>query len=246
MREMEEELETAHRMQMSLMPQRAPRVAGLEMAGRCIPANHVGGDFFQYYLLGERGLAVCMADVTGHAMEAAIPVVLFSGLLHSEMQRGAALGELFGVLNRTLHERLEVRTFVCFAMVEYEPTSRLMRLCSAGCPPLYHYRAATREVTERVAEAYPLGVRPDTAYRAVELQLEPGDGVVFCSDGIIEAENAAGELFGFERTAGTIGRVFARGPGVEEALAEIVAAVEEFTGGVPAGDDRTCIVVSVE
>ena len=91
--ELEEELQTAHQMQMGLMPEKPPMIEGVEVAGRCVPANHVGGDFFQYFTHSEERLAVCMADVTGHAMEAAIPVVMFSGILESQMETDQSLGE---------------------------------------------------------------------------------------------------------------------------------------------------------
>ncbi|MBT4504117.1 MAG: hypothetical protein HOC74_40680, partial [Gemmatimonadetes bacterium] len=82
--ELEEELQTAHDMQMRLMPVESPQIPNLDIAGRCLTANHVGGDFFQYYPQDDK-LPLCMADVTGHAMEAAIPVVMFSGILDNQM-----------------------------------------------------------------------------------------------------------------------------------------------------------------
>ena len=244
-RELEEELQMAHQLQMGLMPKEAPKVAGIELAGRCIPATHVGGDFFQYFPQAE-GLAVCMADVTGHAMEAAVPVMMFSGVLHSQMEEERGLEELFARLNRTLHARLEDRTFVCFAMGCIEANGRILRLVNMACPPPYHFRAATGEVVELEGEGYPLGVIPEAEYAAVETPLEPGDYVIFCSDGIVEAENAAGELFGFERTARTIHQACGQGLSAVHTLERIVAAVDQFTGDTPAGDDRTCIVIGVK
>ena len=244
-RELEEELQMAHQLQMGLMPKEAPEVPGIELAGRCVPATHVGGDFFQYFPQAD-GLAVCMADVTGHAMEAAVPVMMFSGVLHSQMEEKRSLEELFARLNRTLHARLENRTFVCFAMGRIEADGRTLRLVNMACPPPYHFRAASGEVVELEGGGYPLGVLPDTEYAAVETSLEAGDYVVFCSDGIVEAENAIGELFGFERTTRTIRQVCSQGLSAAHTLERIVAAVDQFTGETPAGDDRTCIVIGVK
>jgi len=94
MQELEEELQTAHDMQMGLMPTESPEVQGFDISGRCLPANHVGGDFFQYYSKDGQ-LAVCMADVTGHAMEAAVPVMMFAGVLNTEVRHGDQLETLF-------------------------------------------------------------------------------------------------------------------------------------------------------
>ena len=96
--EMDRELAKAHEMQMSLMPVTGLRTLKFDVAGRCLPASHVGGDYFQY---NERDghLRVSLADVTGHAMEAAIPAVLFSGVLESQEELGGDVGDLFGRLN---------------------------------------------------------------------------------------------------------------------------------------------------
>ena len=98
-RELEEELVKAHEMQMRLMPESAPQVAGFDLAGECRTATHVGGDFFQYYDLDQNRLSISLADVTGHAMEAAIPVVMFSGILRSQMEMDSPLEELLDRLN---------------------------------------------------------------------------------------------------------------------------------------------------
>ena len=244
---MEKELQTAHELQMGLMPKTPPSVAGLDIAGRCIPAEQVGGDFFQYFDLPAGGLAVAMADVTGHAMAAAIPVVLFNGMLETQMEHTSAPAQLFDRLNRSIHRIMDSRTFVCFAMAQIDPGARCMRLINAGCPYPFHYRAASGEVVElQMAEAYPLGVKPDSNYRSQEVQLAPGDRVVFFSDGIIEAENARGEVFGFERAAEAIRSGCAQGLPAQDLLDRIVAAVDAFTGGAPATDDRTCVVLGVK
>jgi serine phosphatase RsbU (regulator of sigma subunit)/ligand-binding sensor domain-containing protein len=244
-RELEEELQVAHDLQMGLMPTESPDIEGLDIAGRCLTANHVGGDCFQYFRR-EGKLLVCLADVTGHAMEAAIPVVMFDGILKSQIELDDPLEQLFGRLNRTLCDTLDSRTFVCVAMAEIDLATRATRLANGGCPYPYHYRAATGDIAELQAEAYPLGVRPDTEYPAVEAQLEPGDRIIFCSDGIVEAENADGQLFGFERTADTILRGCKKGLNAEDLLAQIVDEVKAFSGEVPQGDDQTIVVLQIE
>ena len=89
--ELEDELQTAHELQMGLMPGEGPQVEGFDIAGRCVPANHVGGDFFQYFHLSRDRLAITTTDVTGHAMEAAIPVVMFDGILESQIKLGGGI-----------------------------------------------------------------------------------------------------------------------------------------------------------
>jgi sigma-B regulation protein RsbU (phosphoserine phosphatase) len=246
--EAEKELQDAHDMQMGLMPTESPQISGIDLVGRCIPANHVGGDFFQYFPLSQDRLSIALADVTGHAMKAAVPVMMFSGILKTETRHGDSIENLFTNLNRTLHEVLERRTFVCFTMAELNPETRTFRMSNCGCPNPYHYRAARHEVVELQMDGYgyPLGIRPNATYEAIETQLEPGDRVVFCSDGIVEAGNTAGEMFTFERTAETIRQGCQEGLSAEALLERIISEVKAFTGEEPQGDDQTVVVLHIE
>ena len=241
----EQELQTARTLQMGLMPTTPPTLAGFELAGRCLPASEVGGDFFQYFEQNGR-LSVCMADVTGHAMEAAVPVMMFSGVLESEIKHGQNLDQLFVSLNEVLSSKLDSRTYVCFTMGEVDPASKTFRVSNGGCPYPYHYQAASGGVSEIQIDAYPLGIRSDTQYSVAEIQLEPGDRVVLCSDGIIEAENQSGELFGFERTAETIWKGCSQDLTAPQFLDYLINEVKTFTGETPQGDDQTVVVLAVE
>ena len=241
--ELEEELQTAHDMQMDLMPTESPQVEGFNIAGRCIPANHVGGDFFQYFPQDGK-LALCMADVTGHAMEAAVPVMMFSGVLKTEMRFDASLDQLFGHLNRTMHDSLDSRTDVCFCMGELDIADRRFRLANAACPYPFLFRAVTGEVEEMQVDAYPLGVRDGTTYTTIETALEMGDRIVFCSDGLIEAGNDQEEIFGFERTAETVRRGCADGLSAEELIDRVLSEVKTFSGETPQEDDQTMVVMA--
>ena len=245
MQELEEELQTARQLQMGLMPTESPQLPGLDIAGRCQTVNHVGGDFFQYFEQDGK-LSVCLADVTGHAMEAAVPVMMFSGVLKTEMEYGHSVEKLFAKLNGTMTSSLDTRTFVCFTMGTLDLATCMLRLSNGGCPYPYHYQSANGEVSEIQIDAYPLGICSDTPYSVVEIQLAPGDRVVFCSDGIIEAENPSGEPFGFERTSETIGKGCSRDLTATQLLDYLISEVKTFTGETPQGDDQTVVILGVE
>ena len=243
--ELEGELQTAHDLQMGLMPKDSPKIQGFDIAGRCLPANHVGGDFFQYFEQDSK-LSVCLADVTGHAMEAAVPVMMFSGILHSQMEEDHSVEKLLGRLNGSLHATLERRTFICFTMGELHLTTRTLHLANCGCPYPLHYQATTGLISELQMDAYPLGIRAGSAYETWEVQLKSGDRIVFCSDGIVEADNPAGDMFGFERTAETIRQACAEGLSAEGVIDRLISAVKAFAGDEPQGDDMTVVVLKVE
>jgi len=205
----------------------------------------LGGDFYQYFEPDGK-LVVAMADVTGHAMDAAIPVVMFSGVLDHQMESSSSVEEHFRRLNISMHRALVRRTFVCFTMAELDPPTGTLRLSNAACPYPYHYCGSTRQVTELSVGGYPLGVRPDTEYEVMDVQLEPGDRVVFCSDGTIEADNASGEQFGYELTAEAIRQACEEGLSAEATVDRLLEEVAAFRGDAPQSDDMACVVVRVE
>ena len=242
--EMEQQLQTAHDLQMGLMPKESPHIEGLDIAGRCIPAGQVGGDVFQY-ARRDGSFALCLADVTGKAMEAAIPMVLFDGILESQMEQGAELEDLFRRLNGLLCRKLRGHTSVCFVMGKLNLEQRTFRVVNGGCPYPYLFRAETGDVLELQAEAYPLGIAPDTDYAAVEERLHPGDCVVFCSDGIVEADDGTGRQFGYERTANTVRSAGLEGRSSQATIDHLLEAVRGFRGPAPQSDDMTCVVLRV-
>ena len=244
--ELEGELQTAHDMQMGLMPTESPKIQGFDIAGRCIPATQVGGDFFQYFPISDNRLAISLADVTGHGMESAVPVLMFSGILDSQVEAGNSLEDLFAKLNRSLHRNLDKRTFICFTMGELDTETKKFRLSNGGGPYPYHYKAASGEIVELQVEGYPLGVRADTTYPVIETPLEHGDRIVFCSDGIIEAENSDEEVFGFDKTSETILKGCKQNLSAPQLLDYLINEVKSFAGDVPQGDDQTVVVLAVE
>ena len=242
LREAEAELQTAHDMQMGLMPIAPPLVEGFDVAGRCVTANHVGGDLFQFFQ-SETSLSIALADVTGKAMDAAFPVVMFSGILDTMMQERFELAELFSKLNHSLHRSLDARTFICFEMAKMDPQAKTVRYSNGGLPYPYHYHQG--EVTELQVDTYPLGVRHDTEYEVTDCQLSAGDYLVFCSDGFAEAEMQDGVQFGYVRTAETVRVACSDGVSVDDVIDRLVTAVETFRGDEPQTDDMTCVVVKV-
>ena len=244
-KKMEAELATAHNMQMGLMPKESPDLNGFRISGFCRPATEVGGDFFQYYPTENGRLSIVMADVTGHGMEAAIPTVLFSGILDNQMESAVAPEDLFGRLNRSLCRNLDARTFVCCTFGEINPEESSIRVINGGCPYPYHFKNSTQSTEEIILDAFPLGLRKKSQYEISDRKLEKGDRVVFCSDGIVEVHDESENMFGFDRTRDMINRLSANNLTANEIVNGILEEVDSFRGSAAQDDDQTIVVVEV-
>jgi len=250
---LEQELQTAHDMQMRLMPQENPVVNGYQVVGKCRPATEVGGDFFQYFNVGENKWTFALADVTGHGMQAAVPTMVFSGLLDAEMGYSSKVQEsgrvsvepekLMGKLNTRLCRFLEPRTFVCLSLGELDTIDNTIRISNGGCPYPYVYRAAQKATEELDLSAFPLGVRVNSSYKVSEVSMKKGDVVVFCSDGIMEASSQQGQLFGFDRVSEIISEAGAEDKSAEQIIASVFSELDEFSKGCEQDDDQTIVVV---
>ena len=250
---MEQELQTAHEMQMRLMPQENPAVTGYQVVGRCRPATEVGGDFFQYFSLGDDKWTFALADVTGHGMQAAVPTMVFSGLLDTEISYSAVTQsdgrvaaspeQLMGKLNSRLCRILEPRTFVCVSLGELDCVENKMRISNGGCPYPYIYKAKEDAVSEVNLSAFPLGLRTNATYEVSEVALNSGDVVVFCSDGIIEAGSKSGELFGFDRVSDIIHRAGKDNISAEQIIELVFHELDHFSADYEQDDDQTIVVV---
>jgi sigma-B regulation protein RsbU (phosphoserine phosphatase) len=161
----------------------------------------------------------------------------------NQIRRGDPLDVLYAELNAALHRVLARRTFICLAAGTLDPEPSVFRLANAGCPYPYHYRAATGEIAELQVDGYPLGVRANASYELIEAQLAPGDRIVFCSDGIVEADDPTGAQFGFDATAETARAACAENLPSASVIDHILEAVATFKTGAPQSDDMTCIVL---
>lgn len=240
--EAEAELNTARDMQMGMLPHETLSLPRYEVAGRCRPATHVGGDFIKYAHYGDR-FYIALADVTGHGMEAAIPVVMFGGILENYLEEQVAFKERMPKLNRAMLRTLDRRSFICCSLAEFDIGNQGVDFAIAGFPPPYHYDARSQQTREVEVSAFPLGVRANASYPIATRTVNIGDYLVFCSDGLIEAEDSNGEILGYKRTASLIASACRRGLSAELTLESILKDMDNHRGGTPQSDDVTCVVV---
>jgi len=186
-----QEMEAARTVQSLLIPATPPTTPGFTIDHAYMPAHEVGGDFFQVLPADDRSLLIVVGDVSGKGLRAAMTVSAIVGALRDSDERRPA--QVLAHLNRVLCG--QIGGFVtCSATVIAE--NGVMTIANAGQLPPYRNG---EELS--VPSALPLGIDPKVSYEETPFSLNPGDRLTFLSDGVVEAQNAAGELFGFDRTA---------------------------------------------
>jgi len=246
--EMRDELQTAHDMQMGLLPQAVPDLVGYDLSGRCIPANSVGGDYYAYRWLDKKKtkLGIVVADVSGKAMEAAVTALRFNEMLRYECEGRTDPAEILDGLNASLEDQIDLATFITCCVAVLDVSTGEVQVANAGhCPPVW-----VRDRAELVdLNGYPLGlpkiVRPDEPYDTVCFTLSPGDRLVLYSDGVVEAQNARHHLFDDDRFLRLLERADADMTS-QDLIQKTVTQVTSFIGDAPRTDDITMVVLQRE
>ena len=235
------ELETARRIQSSILPDLPPRLAGVDIAHAYLPASEVGGDFYDVLALEDGRLAVAVGDVAGHGVSSGLIMSMAKSALAVQVTFDPEVAAVFNTLNRTVYQTARKRLLatLCYALID----PRRLEMVYASAGHLYPYRiSATGRVEALESTAYPLGVRGQLLVDPRTARLSPGDTLFLFSDGVVEARReGSDELFGFERLEESLARHAGRGP---EGLRDgILADVARFTANAPREDDQTILVL---
>lgn len=255
-RELERELEIAQSIQETLLPQLVPQVPGLEISGRILPARHIGGDFFHFFPAGKDQLGVAIGDVSGKGIPAALYMAVAITAIDAQIRADVGPGELLNKLNHILYNRLrenkmnvalQVATFTPLSSdmnedSEQKPQGVLMTVASAGM--IAPVGATAHGCHFLPVSGLPVGALspPEQNYQDDTFLLDPFTTIIFTSDGIVEAQNEARELFGFERLEAAINEVIATRDA--EFIAEhLINTAQNFIGQAEQNDDMTVVVV---
>ncbi|MBC8236257.1 serine/threonine-protein phosphatase [bacterium] len=196
-RELEAELQDARDVQMLLMPERAPYFEGLELTGKCLPANTVSGDFFDY-LEGKhkKEIALVVADVTGKAMKGAMNAVMVDGILHAVAKDMEQLSPAFLMmgLNDVLTGRMEQYMNVTMVIGTIDSETKTLTFANAA-HHAYPLLLRKGELQTLKTGGLPLGMRAGIQYSEEQVTLQSGDVVIFMTDGIIEAQDSDSKMY---------------------------------------------------
>jgi phosphoserine phosphatase RsbU/P len=241
---LQSDLDMAREIQQQLLPSGAREVPGLDLATAYVPARELGGDFYDLLPYGIGRLAIAIGDVSGKGTAAALYGSLAIGILRELVHdREASAAEMLTLLNgRLLAARLDAR-FIAMQFAIYDAALRELNVANAGGTLPILIRDGT--VGEVRITGMPLGLLPEAEFDEVRLALQPGDIVVFASDGIHEAMNKDQEEFGIERLKAVLATVVPSDPGYTVAQ-RIVKATDDHTGpGRAPHDDRTLMILRV-
>jgi sigma-B regulation protein RsbU (phosphoserine phosphatase) len=241
----EKELEVVADIQHSLLPSELPEIPTLEMAVHYQTSRHAGGDYYDFFQLPDGRWGFLIADVSGHGTGAAVIMAVTHSIAHSHHEAPEPPSRLLGFINQHLAARYTNGngTFVTAFYGIYDPKTRTLTYANAGHNPPRHKRAGASVIGSlESALNLPLGLESTEQFCDVTQTFSPGDAIAFYTDGITEARNSQRDLFGQER----LDKIFQSSDATaENMLRNILAGVEDFTGGAPPSDDRTLLIAKV-
>ena len=195
----EQELQVARSIQLASLPKEVPQLEGWQISPYYQPAKEVGGDFFDFHLLSGGRLGLVVGDATGKGVPAALVMSTTCGMLQlaAQASESSSPAEVLERVNEALTVRIPANMFVtCFYAI-LDPESGRLRYANAGHDLPYLHRNGDAE--ELRARGMPLGLMPGMGYEQKEIILEAGESALFYSDGLVEAHDPKGEMFGFPK-----------------------------------------------
>jgi serine phosphatase RsbU (regulator of sigma subunit) len=223
-----------------MLPADVPHIEGFTISVRMRTATEVGGDYYDFRQDNDGSLTIAIGDATGHGTKAGIMVTLIKSLFNVS-------GHSFYIPDFFQHCTAAIRRMnlegLYMALQLARLKGRRLTVSSAGMPPFYVYRAASRAVEEIVLKGMPLGAHVGFPYQQTSIDLQAGDTVMFLSDGFPERFNLAAEILGYGRVKEIFGECGMLAP--EAVIDHMIAASERWSSGAPLNDDMTFVVVKV-
>jgi serine phosphatase RsbU (regulator of sigma subunit) len=193
-----QELEMARQIQMSIMPREMPHMDRLEIAARFLPMTSVAGDFYDFIGTDTKHVGILIADVTGHGLPAALIASMLKVALHAQAPYASDPGKVLAGLNRALCGMFQ-QYYVTAAYVFVDLENQILRYAGAGHPPLLLWRKSTGSAAELMENGLLLGLFPEATYSAIQISSGSGDRLVLYTDGVVEATDASDEQYGIDR-----------------------------------------------
>jgi len=240
-REHERELQIAKTIQLGLLPSSFPEIAGFELAGLCVPARQVGGDYFDI-LPSDEMLDLVIADVSGHNIGASLIMAETRTLIQASRDKIRKPATLLRDLNSFIYDDLNrTELFISMFYLSIGLTDKTLRYANAGHNRPLLYRAASQSISELDAEGMIFGVRREVEFIEEQTVLKKGDIILLYTDGITEAENQDGIFFGEQRLKDVLLEL--KELTAQEIIDGLLAQVRIFSGSHFYNDDISVVIV---
>jgi phosphoserine phosphatase RsbU/P len=241
-RRLERDLALARELQMRLLPQTLPKLAHLELAAKFSPARAIGGDLYDFIPYSLSRLGIAIGDVSGKGAPAAIYAALVSGILRSHAPIEPGPAEMLSAVNLSLAERRIEAQFVSLIYAVWDDEHRTLLVANSGLPRPVYVHDGKNSVIE--ATGLPLGLFDEAEYDEFRFKMKPGDMFVFFSDGILDARDRKGEMFG----RGRVEKIIAEcgGKSADCVVDRLFKAAAEHSAGVETFDDQTVVAIKVK
>jgi sigma-B regulation protein RsbU (phosphoserine phosphatase) len=240
-RELESEVAMAAGIQMGLLPSEPPSLPGADLAGLCLPAANVGGDYYDLITTDDDRLVLLIADVAGHSIGSALLMAMARSVLRREVAMGHSPAAVLGATNEAMYSDLvNAGLFITMFCAVYEPQTAQLTYANAGHnPPVLARNEAG--VEELDADGAAIGFLEQVDFEELATTVEPGDCLLLYTDGAVEALDPIGEPFGEERLYETVSTMAPAG--AEAVVNGIVQVLNDFTGGGHQRDDITLVAL---
>ena len=242
--------------QAQLLPDHCPVIEGVELAARCRPAFQVGGDYYDFIptrpeLIGrrrERGRwALVMGDVMGKGVPAGLLMTMLRGMLRAEVLSGLPPDRILHDLNQLALEDLsQSHRFVTLFYSDFDPRTRRLRFANAAHNPPLIWRSQQRSVSRLDAPGLLIGLQPEAEYGVGSTVLEPGDVLLYYTDGVTEAPGITGDRFDEDRLIRSLESACRSGTGSQSILDQLFRRLDRFVGpDRQLEDDASMVVLKV-
>ncbi|MDD5287089.1 MAG: SpoIIE family protein phosphatase, partial [Desulfuromonadaceae bacterium] len=238
------DMEIAQQIQISFLPESVPELFGLEIAGRCMSAAHVGGDYYDFFRRNEQALDMLIADVSGHSVGAALIMAEVRTLLRAQFNSAHTASAILNTLNNQLYDDLtRAELFITMFYAKYNSTTGRLNYSNAGHNHPMIHRLGEVSCIELDTEGLIIGVKPSVVFEERSIELVRGDVLLFYTDGLTEAFNKEGDMFGIDRVCRHLGYVSYLP--AKDIIDSFYNEIFEFTGSRTLQDDVSIVVLKI-
>ncbi len=265
---LDRELEIGAEIQLRLLPRQCPQIEAVDLAARCQTANRVGGDYYDFIPANYDQLrpkkhdgneagdyqktgvpwSVVIGDVMGKGVPAGLIMTMTRGMLRAEVLNRHSPARILEHLNRVMYADLEnSHRFVTLFYSEYDPQTRILSYSNAAHNPPLIWQASTRAIERLDTIGMLIGLEADSQYEDAQVELAPGDPIIYYTDGFTDAANQSGDRFDEEKLIQAFQWACEHCSGAQAILDYLFEQVEQFIGSTNShGDDMTLVVMQVK